>query len=343
MLLVIFGAGASYDSVEEGRIDPDRRPPLAAQLFAMNRFGEAVNRYRESGVLVHRLDEAVREEKNVENALEQEVATAEQGHEHRKRQLIALRYYLRLVVGDTTVTWGNRASWTTNYSSLLDRIELWRGPLRERVLLVTFNYDLLLDEACLRVLGLTFPDIESYTAGTDYKLFKPHGSVDWSRVLYFLPGNGENPDSDFDNVMAHAVVVFDSLKEGRPHGQVAPVVRGGSRNVAALPALAVPTHSKTTFECPLEHLEILRRELAEVDRVLVVGWRGQENHFVKLLNEFLPEGVSGLVASGSSAAAHETAMSLGNRVPRLALEPTDHGFSQLVKHPEALNELLPLR
>ncbi len=55
----------------------------------------------------------------------------------------------------------------------------------------------------------------------------------------------------------------------------------------ALPALALPLTEKTQFACPEAHIEALRSDLEAVTRVLVVGWRASELHFLTMWKEAL--------------------------------------------------------
>jgi hypothetical protein len=51
------------------------------------------------------------------------------------------------------------------------------------------------------------------------------------------------------------------------------------------PALALPLRTKTVFSCPPEHLEQLRQKLPQVTRVLTIGWKGQDQHFLDELRK----------------------------------------------------------
>ena len=61
-----------------------------------------------------------------------------------------------------------------------------------------------------------------------------------------------------------------------------PIVKDG--DVPVFPAIAIPVETKLGFECPSEHLECLREHLGKVTKILIVGWRATERHFLDLLN-----------------------------------------------------------
>jgi hypothetical protein len=55
-----------------------------------------------------------------------------------------------------------------------------------------------------------------------------------------------------------------------------------------MPALAIPVQAKQDFECPEEHLKCLRDHLSRVSKMIVIGWRAAELHFLEMLAAYLP-------------------------------------------------------
>jgi hypothetical protein len=53
------------------------------------------------------------------------------------------------------------------------------------------------------------------------------------------------------------------------------------------PALAIPLKTKDTFECPSVHLNYLQEFLPQTKKIITIGWRGMETHFLKLLEKAL--------------------------------------------------------
>jgi hypothetical protein len=63
--------------------------------------------------------------------------------------------------------------------------------------------------------------------------------------------------------------------------------------------LAIPVETKNDFECPAEHLAVLREFVPKVTKILIVGWRATEAHFLKLLVDNLKmDGVRIMAVSG---------------------------------------------
>jgi hypothetical protein len=282
--MVILGAGASFDSVHPvSRVRSlDEAPPLADGLLAP-RFNSFVAALPECADVVGRLRVEIEKGKGVEQAIDGELARAEGGFPELFGGLIALRFYLQRVIAETTRHWVEGAAGVTNHLALLRHIEYWRRPRDESVLLVTFNYDLLIEEAMERVLGFKATSIEDYTSRVDYRLYKPHGSVNWLHDTVFpasegtlrqLVARGEEITQDLNMLVTEDrnQIRFDD---------------GISRGRATVPALAVPTSAKRSFVCPAQHLHDLDIRIRDVDRLLIVGWRGGEMHFLHILEERL--------------------------------------------------------
>src|SRR5436190_22607719 len=99
MLLIVFGAGASFDSAPS--YGPDglaERPPLANQLFEPRpRFADALEEFSECQALIPYLRHP-QSDVGVEQLLQRYLEEAP-GDPVRHRQLAAIRYYLRSILG----------------------------------------------------------------------------------------------------------------------------------------------------------------------------------------------------------------------------------------------------
>jgi hypothetical protein len=197
MLMVIFGAGASYDSSSEFPPPPDTRanspeswrPPLANYLFSNNpqrTFSHIVKEYPK---LTHVLP-YLRERpggRSVEEVLEQLLDEAK-AYPERRRELASIQYYLRDFLFEVTNKWIAETDGVTNYAPLIGEILRLNRP-KEPVALVTFNYDLLLDNALFSFDYKPRQPEDQFTAHPVLKLFKPHGSVDWARTVKLPDGD----------------------------------------------------------------------------------------------------------------------------------------------------------
>ena len=128
MLMVVFGAGASYDSVPSRPPIPFPgaqlldRPPLANELFADRpRFVEAIRSFPKCQPVIPYLRHLPRDG-SVEQVLEGLQAEAEE-YPERHRQLAAVRFYLHFMLWECERYWNDVASGVTNYKTLLDQLE----------------------------------------------------------------------------------------------------------------------------------------------------------------------------------------------------------------------------
>jgi hypothetical protein len=295
MLLAIFGAGASFDSVGDHPASREPslsgRPPLAAELFAP-RFGEILGNHPDCAALVPRLRRATNIEQEIEN-----IVTQASAHPDLMRQLLALRYYIRDAITWAEVRWRQHHFGATNYAELLHTLGMWSQETKTPLALLTFNYDRLLDLAAKSALDLRLDDLDSYVAGDFCKLFKVHGSVGWWRVVSNLSDEPLRCASSLELRDEYMLSGADPARSG-PNGYV--------------PAISVPTLTKSGFECPPGHLSVLRSVLETTTRVLIVGWRGMEQHFLSEWRHNAPsEPPRMLVIDGSVEGAQAVTRHLG--------------------------------
>ena len=205
--------------------------------------------------------------------------------------------------------WNSVLNGISNYKTLLDQLEHWRQG-REEVCIVTFNYDTLIEDA-LRSIGIPINEITDYISGREYKLIKLHGSVNWGKRI-------ENPTMAL--LGADPWLIVKTLIDSKSAWTVTDEYRViTSRPIAALagrevfsPALAIPVQTKKSYECPATHLVALESVLPQVSKVLLIGWRGAEDHFAKLLREKLPQDCLFHVVAGTTKAATEVTKRLEN-------------------------------
>jgi hypothetical protein len=314
MLMVIFGAGASYDSSPDfpppaipagqqnlGNSPPESlsrerwRPPLANGLFDNpgHAFSDIVQRYPK---LSHILPLLRRRSsgKSVEEVLEQ-LQGESKGNPEGQRELTSVRYYLRDLLFEVTAKWLEETDHITNYTPLIrDILRLTKDG--ESVCLVTFNYDLLLDNA-LWTYGYKPQEPEDHLRSHPVlKLFKPHGSVDWARRIRLT----------YDETLSRQGIIdaagdIDLMPDFR---RLNPVQADGNPSRQTFfPVIAIPLQNKTeeTFAWPVEHASQLQELLPSVTKILIIGWRAREAHFIQLLMRNLPK-VSRITAVGSDSA-----------------------------------------
>jgi hypothetical protein len=96
--------------------------------------------------------------------------------------MAAIRFYLHFGIWECESRWEPTALGTTNYVTLLDQLRRSRREKNEPVLLVTFNYDRMI-EGALSSVKISISELSHYIQHDTFKLFKLHGSVHWAREV----------------------------------------------------------------------------------------------------------------------------------------------------------------
>lgn len=331
MLMVIFGAGASYDSapdypaVPSGATDSaaGARLPLANDLF-VNRvdFRSARMTYPEINALIPSLIQ--RGGLSVEKVMQRYQGEAGEDP-HRHSQLLAVKYYLRHMLSDVEHNWHQSyARGITNHLSLLDQIR-HNYAKKEAVCLVTFNYDTLIERDML-TMGAKVESMADYIGNKQFKLFKLHGSVNWyRRINSGIMWKKDNRNYLPPNIIAHAAQLevsstFEMTIKGQPP----------SDGNAWYPAIAIPVEAKKDFECPEGHLFVLESLIPQITRILTVGWRATEGHFLARLKERLSKSVEFVACSGSPAGSAETVANIRDAGIDGVFDPLNAGFTEMV-------------
>src|SRR5690349_7411489 len=172
MLMVIVGAGASYDSAPSPRLHNEHRLPLSDELFSDRpMFRRASLLFPECQSILEFL--AIRSQgESVEDVLARLQA---EPVERRPRHMLAIKHYIRQVIYGCEQQWLVEAYGITTYRHLLDRIEKHRQRYKG-VSLVTFNYDTLIERAMAQDLGIAMGNMADYVSNSFYHLTKLHGS-----------------------------------------------------------------------------------------------------------------------------------------------------------------------
>ena len=184
MKLVILGAGASYDSFfwyKDQDTFNDWRPPLANEIFDTRpEFVNIIEQYPSAKNIFSNYSTI----KDLEDYFQKKY---DQSKKHNsvevEKTLINLRYYLQhlfSVVSDNMKNAGY-----SNIDKLISHINDYVIETGEDVLIVNFNYDLLVEQS---LRNLYYNSSQSEYDINDYlshkiKLIKPHGSCNWFRRI----------------------------------------------------------------------------------------------------------------------------------------------------------------
>jgi hypothetical protein len=305
MLMVIFGAGASYDSVSHcpPSVHRDSRPPLADHLFdTRDYFEQALGSYGDAfkWILPVLRDPKV----NVEQELARYQSQAP-NFPPAYQELAAIRHYLRFALWKCTDAWRVYHRGATNYGALLREIERWRYETKEQqVCLVTFNYDTMLEEAMAAPhLEFRITDLADYISRDQYIVIKLHGSINWAREI-----NTPLPENTTPHDLVREAARLEISDRYRLIDSPGTVTQDG---YVLYPAISIPVERKDEFSCPIEHVQALKRVLPNVTKIVTVGWRATELDFLQLLASTLRSKEPSLfVVSGDEDGAKETLANL---------------------------------
>jgi hypothetical protein len=258
----------------------------------------------------------------------------------RSRQLTAIRYYLHEMLWNCQNNWTNFHRGITNYVTFVDAIDRWRYENNEQVCFVTFNYDTMLEDSLTELWGVKFEDLTSYTSQPHFKVIKLHGSIDWG-----LEFNGNLKDALPTAIMDAAVKGIDVSDFYKKVNHPPVIFENGTRG---FPALAIPVEKKSEFVCPPEHLRAIADVLPRVTKIITIGWRATEQHFLTMLKKPLT-GLQGdvdlMVVSGDIRGVTETNANLGlvNVPSGHRYDTVENGFSGLIKDISRLEKFLRLQ
>jgi hypothetical protein len=346
--MVIFGAGASYDSCstftdQSGNptLNP-WRPPLADELFD-RRFEDQIHLFKECLDVVTHLQK--RQGTNLEVFLQKMYEASTNDHV-TLRQLVAIRYYLQHMLTYRVNGWSSVIKGVSNYRTLINDIRPLQQASKEKVCLVTFNYDTLLEDELQKApVNVKIQSVDDYVA-SDWPIFKLHGSVNWGRVLStYLPGTAKKEMMlrirdiiDKSPLEVSETYVLDSGASGLVTTNAS--IPAGARLL--FPAIAIPMQKKDEFELPHEHQKQLEKMLPRVSKVLIIGWRGEENKFTQMLKTTLGGDTEYMVVSSAKESAQGVINTISKAgVPGRAFHPANGGFTSAISTGEIERFLAP--
>jgi hypothetical protein len=161
--------------------------------------------------------------------------------------------------------------------------------------------------------------------------------VDWGYEFHEFPGSKGEPREVIESAVRELPISERIMKVS--HGMT------NSSGVPGFPALAIPVEKKNQFACPPEHLKALADVIPQVTKIITIGWRAMEEHFLAMLKNRLT-GLKGdvdlMVASGNLKGATETNANLGLVNPGSGhkYQIVETGFSGLISGIGLLEQFL---
>jgi hypothetical protein len=283
-LLVILGAGASHDIMPA--VNMGGRPPLTGEIFP--RFGETLKRYPGANEAWTRILHGLATEGQTVETQLQSLRDQSVGYDPLKRHLMAVQFFLQDVFETVSTDWSRDQfpGEVNNLRYLVGQLEQWRVRAKQPILYVTFNYDTLLESELGREVGAMFESMDRYL-GDERSVIKVHGSYNWKRLV-----TGTMPLLISDGDYGAVITASPGLNLTDEYHVIASPVQVRLNNAILAPAVSIPVVQKSAseFSCPPEHLSRMRDWMHNVKNVLVVGWHGAEEHFLKELSVNLRSG-----------------------------------------------------
>jgi len=335
MLLVILGAGASYDSLPLEVMDSlspedveNYRPPLATDLFsARPSFGAVLDKYPECAALVGELRRSIGAGAAVEEELEKLLERADT-HPLLHRGLTALRFYLQETLWTCGTKWRELSHGVTNYATFFLRLDEWRNRRNEEVCVVNFNYDLLADDAMMSTLGVDLSSVEMFVADPRYKYLKVHGSSNWGRRVKAPGGTHYSKADHARRILIENAPDLDTTEDFVVRDPDQPPSDSSPYPSILLPAIAVPVTTKSSFECPGNTVYALDRAIEQTMKILIIGWRGSEYHFLEHFSHLPGMAPKVQIVGASDEGTAETARHLASvGMDESRMEQRTAGFS----------------
>src|SRR5213592_520388 len=156
-LVILLGAGASYDCVDTERnlVEPGWRPPLVNQLFdARSTFDEILNRYPGARALADQIRTALQQQKPLEELLRDMVGGPTLA---LRRGIWEVPLYLQELLGEVSARYVRAGS--TKFETMLATV---MASSFQQILLLTVNYDLFVERAAIALMRNAFGSVDNY-------------------------------------------------------------------------------------------------------------------------------------------------------------------------------------
>jgi hypothetical protein len=306
-LLVILGAGASYDSLSGFQA---MAPPLSDQLANSSDLADSLlSVYPRARPVVSELRRSLEDRDSSESSvrsltLEQTLRIyrdRSKTNQETLKQLTAFRFFLRDLLYQSALQIRNSRGGINNYTRLISDVYQWALDRDRTVCLVNFNYDPLLEWACSEEYRFNPSKWSDYSGRGPIYLLKPHGSVLWSlEDQSVAPTPNGFPSTLIEIGEPETTKGFELRTSGSPIDSVS---AGGNQKRVVYPGLAMPIDGNKDFLWPNDQEELLTEGMPNgvFGKVLTIGWRGNEPHFVPLLRRLVPSTADLWMVTGDSS------------------------------------------
>jgi len=310
--MIVFGAGAStyclFGKDKEKQYKSMMRPPLGCDIFD-EKYQSIIEKY-EGAQLFAPIFES--NDRDVERCLEEEwIKLRDCYNPAISKRHINLQFYMRELfhwISSDVV----RSHYRCNlYSLLVDKLQKHLVGKNEKIALVSFNYDTILDQFVEKIFNSPFKQMTDYI---DYNnrhalLFKPHGSCNWGwQITQRQQLSSQNPilhqalyeqGTELWELYYKIAGDFNSMVHKNAWGMESQLQKNGLGrftinknkieitpvpiNSTHFPALLMPYRDKDEFVMPYHHHSAMRWFISEMEELYLIGWKGNEDVFNRLI------------------------------------------------------------
>ena len=280
-LLVILGAGASYDlfpsedpNYKEIITQDDYRPPLTKHLFKNHGVYQTYLKdfpKASSIASVIRGELRGRGEDNLEEILN-ELNKSDNFQRIQAYRQIPL--YLQKLFFNISNEYTEQS---TNYDNLVQKID---DAGIQQTLFLTLNYDLFLEKSLNRIYGVQFNEINDFIQ-KKWALIKLHGSADWWKRIR----------NNYDHSFTDGVEAINSIKENildlsddiyiRKNNKI----RDNHSGIIYYPAISAPINDKKNYACDESHYNHLTQFLKTCTNIMIIGCSMTDHDLLDCLKE----------------------------------------------------------
>ena len=227
---------------------------------------------------------------------------------------INIQFYLQKLFSAISQDIVENHSRNNLYSLFANKLQKYttRKP-HERIAMVSFNYDTILDHFIENHFGINFESMTDYVDWNKNKvvLLKPHGSVNWgwpfrqdringntqNTIATALYNNkiepwkiyyhflGDTKDMAASNTWGYETH-FHPERKGRLTINKNLIEKSmDNSDKVYFPALLMPYRDKDEFVMPFDHYETMEHSFSQVEELYLIGWKGNEDLFNRTLRD----------------------------------------------------------
>lgn len=310
-VMFLFGAGASANCVFGADKDSFKQdilcPPLGTALFN-KKFKKLYSKYPGAVDSLHFLQDE--NGTDVEALLEDEWKEISQfGNELIIRRHINIQYYLQELLKTISQHVIDGYNSKNLFAVMADKLSKKHHRNKNfKPSFVSFNQDTILDKFLSKYFDLSFSSLEDYVRVNEnpFCLFKPHGSWNWGwkfpdlksksittsqwlfqdkvnyhKLYYELLGDYRNM-LDWESYAIEYQMSRNNVGKHKVNKSNLSVIIPGAENIY-FPALLLPYRDKDEFTMPSSHYYDLYQCIGYAETLIIIGWKGNEFYFNKLL------------------------------------------------------------